>query len=73
MTEERLIDFVRQLFKNADKALADYRKDRSDSFASGSTLAYYEMLDILRSELDATAQDLKKYGLDVNLVRDYTG
>ena len=73
MTEEGLVDFVGQLFKNADEALVDYRKDRSNSFASGNTLAYYEMLDILRSELEAAAQNLGKYGLDVNLVRDYTG
>lgn len=73
MTEETLIRFVQRLFENADKALAAYRADRENAFVSGSSLAYYEMLDILQAELDAYSQDLKKYGLDVNLVGEYTG
>ena len=35
--------------------------------AAGRRLAYYEMLDILRTELDVRGQDLKEFGLDTNL------
>lgn len=30
-------------------------------------MAYYEMLDILKSELEVQDQDLKELGLDTNL------
>lgn len=30
-------------------------------------MAYYEMLDILKSELEVRDQDLKELGLDTNL------
>lgn len=73
MTEEKLVHFVKRLFENADETLAEYRADRKNELASGSSVAYYEMLDILQSELDVAGQDLKKYGLNVNLVGNYTG
>lgn len=41
--------------------------DKSNEFESGRALAYYEMLDILKTELDLNDQDLKDYGLDINL------
>ena len=42
-------------------------EDKSNLFYDGKALAYYEMLDIIKAELDIREQDLKEFGLDVNL------
>ena len=34
---------------------------------AGRKVAYYEMLDILKTELDIRDQDLKEFGLDIDL------
>ena len=73
MTEDQILHIIGRLLENADEAVAESRKDRNDLLASGRVVAYYEMLDILQSELDAAGQDLEKFGLNLNLVRDYTG
>lgn len=52
---------------NADEAVTEARNDREDEFKSGRSLAYYEMLDILKIELSAHGENLKDFGLDKNL------
>lgn len=58
---------VGRLIKNACEAANEANADKSDLFAAGRQVAYYEMLDILRSELLIADQDLKEFGLDFNL------
>ena len=45
----------------------EWDKDKSNLFYDGKALAYYEMLDIIKAELDIREQDLKEFGLDVSL------
>ena len=33
--------------------------------------AYYEVLDVIKSELEAHGHDLKEFGLDVNLEKEF--
>ena len=54
-------------FENASEAAKESRADKSDMLAAGRRLAYYEMLDVLRTELDVRGQDLKEFGIDINL------
>lgn len=67
LSEESLKYIIGRLVENANEAVEESDKDRSDSFNQGRRLAYYEMLDILKSELDARDADLKELGLDFDV------
>ena len=67
LSEEALKYIIGRLIDNANDAVEESRKDRSNMFSQGRRLAYYEMLDILKSELDVRDQDLKELGLDIDL------
>ena len=55
------------MVENANEPVEESDKDISDSFNLGTRLAYYEMLDILKSELDVRDADLKELGLDFDV------
>lgn len=65
--EEALKYIIARLVDNANEAIEESNKDRSDAFNQGRRLAYYEMLDILKSELDVRDADLKEMGLDFDV------
>lgn len=67
MTQDGIKYIVARLLENANEAAEESKKDREDLFAAGKQLAYYEMLDILKSELYVRNQDLKELGLDIDL------
>ncbi len=67
INKESLEYIISRLIDNANEAGQDCKKDAADAFKQGRKLAYYEMLDILKSELDARDEELSEYGLDINL------
>ena len=67
LTKEGIEYIIGRLLKNAQEAIGEWDKDKSNLFYDGKALAYYEMLDIIKAELDIREQDLKEFGLDVNL------
>ncbi|MCD7757517.1 MAG: transposase [Clostridiales bacterium] len=67
MTESELEFIVSRLIENANEAYADSENDKTDAFNMGRRLAYFEMLDILKNELDAHGADLKKFGLSEDI------
>ena len=67
LSEESLKYIIARLVKNANEAVEESDKDRNDSFNQGRRLAYYEMLDILKSELNARDADLKELGLNFDV------
>ena len=71
LTEEGMAYIVARLIQNANEAVREYREERTDLFKDGRAVAYYEMLSILQSELDARQQDLRRFGLDVDLVKEF--
>lgn len=64
LSEDSIKYIISRLIDNANDAVEESNKDRSDAFNQGRRLAYYEMLDILKSELDVRDVDLKEMGLD---------
>lgn len=70
LSEDSLKYIIARLIDNANEAVEESEKDKSDAFNQGRRLAYYEMLDILKSELDVRDADLKEFGLgfDVNKI-----
>ncbi len=71
LNEESIKYIIARLIKRADDATQEYRKNKDNEFESGHALAYYEMLDILKTELDLHEQDLKEFGLDIDLESRY--
>ena len=67
LTKEGIKYIIGRLLKNAQEAIGEWDKDKSNLFYDGKALAYYEMLDIIKAELDIREQDLKEFGLDVSL------
>ncbi|MCD8376750.1 MAG: transposase [Oscillospiraceae bacterium] len=63
LTESELEFIILRLVERANEAYAESDQDKTDIFKQGRRLAYYEMLDILRSELDAHDADLERFGL----------
>lgn len=67
MTEETIKHIIARVIDNANDALEEERKNKNDAFYKGKKLAYYEILDTIKNDLDIDDQDLKAFGLDVNL------
>ena len=67
MTEETIKHIIARVIGNANDALEEERKNKNDAFYKGKKLAYYEILDTIKNDLDIDDQDLKAFGLDVNL------
>lgn len=61
---------ILRLLENADR-LKSTRQTEDSEFNDGLSCAYYEILDMLKSEIDANGGDLSAYGLDVDLEAEY--
>lgn len=68
---EEMKYIISRIIENANEALSESRENASDKFADGRTLAYYEVLDVIKNELDAHGHDLKEFGLDVDLEKEF--
>lgn len=60
---------ISRIIDNANDAVAEAKENTDDDFYKGKKLAYYEVLDTIKNELIARDEDLKKYGLNINLER----
>lgn len=67
LTYDGLKYIISRLVENAKEAAEESAENKNDDFLAGRKVAYYEMLDILKSELSIREQDLKDLGLDFNL------
>ena len=67
LSEESLKYIIARLVNNANEAVEESEKDKGNVFNQGRRLAYYEMLDVLKSELDVREADLKELGLDFDV------
>lgn len=67
LTREGIKYMVARLLENANEAAEESKENKNDAFCAGRKTAYYEMLDILKTELDVRDQDLKEFGLDIDL------
>lgn len=68
LNEEALMHIVARLLERAKEAAETHKKEKTEH-SGGEQVAYYAMLDIIQSELDARDIDLKKYSLDIDLLK----
>ena len=52
MTEETIKHIIARVIDNANDALEEERKNKNDAFYKGKKLAYYEILDTIKNDLD---------------------
>lgn len=71
LTRENMKYIIARLLDNANDAAEDYKRDKSNKLLAGRKMAYYEMLDILRTELDVRDEDLGQFGLNIDLEKTY--
>lgn len=69
MSNDIIAYLVERLLDAAEDSSEEMKRNGSDVFAQGKNLAYYEMLDILKSGLDMYDVPLQNYGLDQQLER----
>lgn len=62
---------ISRVINNANDTIKESRENKGNEFYDGKTLAYYEVLDTIKNELEAHSQDLKEFGLDIDLEKDY--
>lgn len=67
MNDDIIAYIVSRLLNAAEEASKEMKQNNSDAFAEGKNLAYYQMLDIVKSGLEMYDIQLQKYGLDRQL------
>ena len=72
LTNDQLEFLVSRLLERARESVDEYNESTGEDkiFESGRKMAYFEMLDILKKELNMRDQDLAKYGLDFDLLKE---
>ena len=61
---------VGRIVEKVREAVKESKDDKKDSFKDGRALAYYEVLDILRTELSVREISLEKIELSFDLERE---
>ena len=71
MNESTIKFIISRVIENSKDAAEESKQNKADDFYKGRKLAYYEILDTLKNELEARDADLKEYGLDVDLEKAF--
>lgn len=71
MNEDVIKFIIAKVIDNANDAHEEYIENKNDDFYNGKNLAYYEILDTIKNQLIVNEQDLKKFGLDINLEKEF--
>ena len=58
---------VSRILDNANETIEESKSSGNDKFIQGKKLAYYEVLDTIKSELEVRDISLKEFGLDIDL------
>ena len=71
MNESTIKFIISRVIENANDAAEEANQNKNDDFYKGRKLAYYEILDIIKSELEVRDADLKEFGLDIDLEKTF--
>ncbi len=67
MTDYGFEFIVERIIKNAYESLNGAKENPNDEYQTGHIIAHYEILDIIKTELEVRGENLKDYGLDMDL------
>lgn len=71
MIESEFKYIIGRVIDNAMDALKESQANPEIDFYKGKKLAYYETLDTIKNELKARADNLKEFGLDIDLEKTF--
>lgn len=71
MNESTIKLIISRVIDNAADALEEAKENQNDDFYNGKKLAYYEILDTIKNDLVINEQDLREFGLDINLEKQF--
>lgn len=71
MMDEAIKYIISRVVDNANDAIAEVKENPQDDFYKGKKLAYYEVLDTIKNELKVRDQNLKDFGLDIDLEKQF--
>lgn len=71
MTDTSIKFIISRVIENANDALMESKQNKDDDFYKGRKMAYYEILDTIKNELEAREQNLNEFGLDIDLEKTY--
>lgn len=71
MTEAEIKFIISRVIDNAKDAIEEPKQNNNAEFNSGKLFAYYEILDTIKNELIVREQDLKDFGLDIDLEKTF--
>lgn len=71
LSQEQVRHIVARLIERANDSLEDFQKHPKEEYFQGHRIAYYEVLDILKSELTFADQNLAEFGLDIDLEKTF--
>ncbi|MBQ7123889.1 MAG: transposase [Oscillospiraceae bacterium] len=62
---------VERIIKNAEESIKDARNNPKDEYFIGHKVAHYEILDIIKTELEVRDENLEEYGLNIDLEKNF--
>ena len=62
---------ISRILENANDSRKEDSENKGSEFYDGKSLAYYEVLNTIKNELEVREQDLKEFGLDINLEKSF--
>lgn len=71
MNDATIKYLVARIVDSAREAIKEAKENEGDAFYKGHNLAYYEVLSLLKNELSARDENLKEYGLNINLEKAF--
>lgn len=71
MNDEVIKFIISRVIDNANDAVSEANSNKDDAFYKGRKLAYYEIIDTIKNELTAREQNLKDFGLDIDLEKTF--
>jgi hypothetical protein len=71
MNDATIKFIISRVIENANDAAEEAKQNKGDDFYKGRKLAYYEILDTIKSELETHDQDPKEFGLDIDLEKTF--
>lgn len=71
MTDAAIKFIIERVIENAKDSAEESKQHKNDDFYNGRKLAYYEILDTIKNELDVRDQDLEEFGLNIDLEKEF--
>lgn len=71
MSDETIKFILSRVIDNANDTVEELNENKDDDFYKGKKLAYYEVLDTIKNELEVRGLNLDEFGLNIDLEKEF--